>query len=170
MGERKAGVGTENGGSGRGNRLIGVAMTALGIFIVLISANIIPMADSTFSAPRWFAGGAGLAILLGGAAIVLARPGSTPGSIVANSYLGCAAGAMLVFMLNWIAFGPGTRHFSGGLALPFLSVSGRASEWSGRAAFGFGAVLMDVLVLWLVARGMRQYVRGRRERAGDPAP
>jgi hypothetical protein len=119
MSERKAGVGTENDGSGRGNRLIGVAMTGLGLFIVLISANIIPISDSRFSAPRWLAGCAGLAILLGGAAIALARPGSTPGSIV---------------------------------------------------AFGVGTVLMDVLVLWLVARGMRQYVRGRRERAGDPAP
>jgi len=30
---------------------------ALGLFIVLISANVIPVTDSSFSAPRWVAGG-----------------------------------------------------------------------------------------------------------------
>jgi hypothetical protein len=167
MGERKDSMSPDDGGWGRGNRVMGIVMTGLGLFIVLISANIIPMPDSTFSAPRWLAGCAGLAILLGGAAVVLARPGATPGSIAANPYLGGAAGLVLVVIFNWIAFGPGQRAFGGGFALPFIAVSGPASEWSGRVAFGVGAGLMDLFVVLLVVRGVKRWLRGG---AGPAAP
>jgi hypothetical protein len=129
---------------------------ALGLFVVLISANLIPVPDSTFSAPRWLAGCVGLSFLLAGAAVALARPGATPGSIAANSYFGGAAGLVLVLIFNWIAFGAGPRHFSGGIAIPFVSWSGPSSEWSGRAAFGIAAAIMDLIVVWLLVRGVRK--------------
>ena len=134
---------------------------ALGLFVVLISADVIPVPDSTFEAPRWIVGCAGLSFLLAGVAVALARPGAAPGSIAANSYFGGAAGLVLVLILNWIAFGPGTRHFSGGIALPFVSWSSSPSEWAGRAAFGFGAFLADVIVAWVLVRNLRNAVRGR---------
>ncbi len=87
---------TDQGGGGRPYRLIGLGTMALGLLIVLISANVIPVADSTFSAPRWLAGCAGLSFLLAGAAVALARPAATPGSVAANPYLGGAAALMLV--------------------------------------------------------------------------
>lgn len=124
MGERKYRMSPDDGGWRRGNRLMGVVMTGLGLFIILISANIIPMADSTFSAPRWLAGCAGLAILMAGAAVVLARPGATPGSIAANPYLG-------------------------------------------GAAFGVGAVIMDLVVVLIAVRGIKRWLRGS---AGRAAP
>lgn len=144
-------------------RLIGLGTMALGLFIVLISADVIPVTDSTFSAPRWLAGCAGLSFLLAGAAVALARPGAPPGSVAANPYLGGAAALVLVVILNWIAFGPGPRHFSGGIALPFVSWSGPSSDWTGRAAFGIGAVLADVFVACLLVRGVRNAFH-RRER------
>jgi hypothetical protein len=70
---------------------------------------------------------------------------------------------VLVLILNWIAFGAGPRHFSGGIAIPFVSWSGPSSEWSGRAAFGIGAMIADLVVVWLLARGVRGAFR-RRER------
>jgi len=127
---------------------------ALGLFIILISANVIPVADSRFSAPRWLAGCAGLSFLLAGAAVALARPGAAPGTVAANPCLGGAAALVLVVILNWIACGPGRRQFSGGIALPFVSWSGPSSDWTGRAAFGIGAMIADLIVVWLLVRGV----------------
>ena len=154
---------TDQGGGGPPYRLIGLGTMALGLFIVLISTNVIPVADSRFSAPRWLAACAGLSFLLAGAAVALARPGATPGSVAANPYLGGATALALVLIFNWIAFGAGTRHFSGGIAIPFVSWSGPSSEWSGRAAFGIAAAIMDLFVVCLIVRGVRNAFR-RRER------
>lgn len=134
---------------------------ALGLFTILTSANVIPVPDSTFSAPRWIAGCAGLSFLLAGAAVALARPGAAPGTIAANPYFGGAAGLVLVLTLNWIAFGSGPRHFSGGIALPFVSWSSSPSEWAGRAAFGVGAGLADVIVAWVLVRSARNAFQRR---------
>jgi hypothetical protein len=144
-------------------QLIGLGTMALGLFIILISANVIPTDDSTFSAPRWLVGCAGLCFLLAGGAVALARPGGPPGTVAANPYLGGAAALVLVVILNWIAFGPGPRHFSGGFALPFVSWSSPPSDWTGRAAFGVGAFLADVFIACLLVRGVRNAFR-RRER------
>jgi hypothetical protein len=144
-------------------RLVGLATMVLGLFVVLISADVISVADSTFSAPRWVAGCAGLSFLLGGAAVAMARPGGPPGTLAANPYLGGTAALVLVLILNWIAFGTGPRHFSGGIAIPFVSWAGRLSEWSGRAAFGVCAVIADLVAVWLLARGVINLFH-RRER------
>ena len=154
---------TDQGEGRRPYRLIGLGTMALGLFIVLISINVISVADSSFSAPRWVAGCAGLSFLLAGAAVALARPGAALGTVAANPYLGGAAALVLVLILNWIAFGAGPRHFSGGIAIPFVSWSGPSSEWSGRAAFGIGAMIADLIVVWLLVRGVRGAFH-RRER------
>ena len=147
---------TDQGGGGPPYRLIGLGTMALGLFVVLISADVIPVADSTFSAPRWLAGCAGLSFLLAGGAVALARPGGPPGTLAANPYLGGAAALVLVLIFNWIGFGAGPRHFSGGIAIPFVSWSGPSSEWSGRAAFGIAAAIMDLFVVCLIVRGVRK--------------
>ena len=136
-------------------RLIGLGTMALGLFTILTAANVIPVPDSTFEAPRWVVGFVGLSFLLAGAAVALARPGAAPGTIAANPYFGGAAGLVLVLILNWIAFGPGPRQFSGGIAIPFASWSGPSSEWSGRAAFGIGAMIADLIIVWLLIRSVR---------------
>jgi hypothetical protein len=141
--------------------LIGLGTMALGLLVILMSANVIRVPDATFEAPRWLVGCAGLSFLLAGAAVALARPGAAPGTVAANPYFGGAAGLVLVLILNWIAFGVGQRHFSGGIALPFVSWSGASSEWTGRAAFGIGALLADVIVAWVLVRGMLNASRRR---------
>jgi hypothetical protein len=141
--------------------VVGLGTMAMGLFIILVSADVIPVPESTFEAPRWVAGCAGLSFLLAGAAVALARPGGPPGTIAANSYFGGAAGLVLVGILNWIAFGPGPRHFSGGISIPFVSWSEPSSQWTGRAAFGVGALLADVIVAWLLARAVLDSLRQR---------
>ena len=151
----------DQGGGRPRYRLIGLGTMALGLFTILTSANVIPVPDSTFEAPRWLVGCVGLSFLLAGAAVALSRPGAAPGTIAANPYFGGAAGLVLVLILNWIAFGPGPRHFSGGIALPFVSWSSRPSEWAGRAAFGVGAFLADVIVAWVLVRSARNAFQRR---------
>lgn len=163
-------MGNGGGGSGRGNAVIGLLTAGLGLFFVLISLGIIPASRSQAPAPLWIGGLAGLAFLLAGVAVATARPGAAPGSVMTNPVLGGAIFALMVVIANWVAFGPGERRVSGDLALPFIAVGGRMGEWTGRAAFGIGAVIMDLLVVWLVVRGVRRLVRQRRERAGQPAP
>ena len=148
--------------------------SGMGLFIILVAAGLIPAEERSFHAPRWIVGAAGLAFVLAGLAILtIPRGGSLePAGRVTliSSLLGGSIVGLLALIINWIAFGPGERRFSGGLALPFLSVSAPAGEWSGRAAFGVGALLMDLVVVCLAVRGARQLVRRRRERAGHPAP
>jgi hypothetical protein len=64
-------------------------------------------------------------------------------------------GALLItsfaVTFDWIAFGPGERHFSGGVSFGGLGVGTRPGELFGRAMFGIGAVIADLvaLVLWV---------------------
>lgn len=53
---------------------------------------------------------------------------------------------LLTILLNWVAFGPGERIFSGGITIPFFSISfDRANSIMGRIAFGIPALLLDAL-------------------------
>jgi len=62
--------------------------------------------------------------------------------------LGLGIVGALAAVFNWVAFGPGPRSFSGGISIPFVSLSGPQSEWSGRVAFGAVAVLIDAVAVW----------------------
>src|ERR687888_324909 len=63
-------------------------------------------------------------------------------------------GALLItcfaVTFDWVAFGPGERHFSGGFSLGGVGIVARPGELLGRAMFGLGAVIFDVVavVLW----------------------
>ena len=64
-------------------------------------------------------------------------------------------GALLItcfaVTFDWIAFGPGERHFSGAISLGGLAIGARPGELFGRAMFGICAVVADIVaaVLWV---------------------
>ena len=64
-------------------------------------------------------------------------------------------GALLItcfaVTFDWVAFGPGERHFAGGLSLGGVGIGARPGELFGRAMFGVGAVMFDIVavVLWV---------------------
>src|SRR6185312_2312874 len=68
-------------------------------------------------------------------------------------------GALLItcfaVTFDWIAFGPGERHFSGGISLGGLGIGARPGEIFGRAMFGIGAVIADIVAVALWARTLR---------------
>jgi hypothetical protein len=145
---------------------LGTACVGLGLFIVLLAARVIPSEEKNFHAPHWVVGAAGLAFVLMGVALATAPAPGTPegaGRTTWRSFvLGGAIVGLMAAIVNWIAFGPGERQFGGTIALPFIAVSGRESEWTGRIAFGIGAVALDVFFVWMAARGLRDLLgRGR---------
>jgi hypothetical protein len=102
---------------------------------------------------------------LAGLAILTGPPPGTPEAARTTwrTFLLCL-GIVGAFgaVFNWVAFGPGPRAFGGSVSIPFVSVSGPSSEWSGRIAFGAVAVLIDAFALWVIVRGLRDLLgRGR---------
>lgn len=124
---------------------------------------VIPAEEKSFRAPRWVVGAAGLAFLLTGVALATAPAPGTPegtGQTRWRSFvLGGAIVGLMAAIVNWIAFGPGERHFGGTIALPFVAVSGQQSEWTGRIAFGIAAVILDIFFVWMAARELRDLLR-----------
>ena len=148
---------------------VGSLVSLMGLGILLVALDIIPTDPAKFEAPHWVVGAAGLGFFLAGIAVLTAPPPGTPEAAAAGSRftswrtlaLGLGIVGSLAAVANWVAFGPGPRKFSGGIAIPFVAVSGPTSEWAGRAIFGAGAVLIDLFLLWIVVRGLRD-LRARR--------
>ena len=139
--------------------VVGTACVLGGILILLLAAGVIGDARD-IHAPRWVVGAAGLAFVLAGIAVAAGPADGRPTTASApgtwrSSLLGGAIVGLMAVAPNWIAFGPGERRFGGMLGLPFLAVSSAVSETTGRVAFGIGAVLLDVVFVWIVARGFR---------------
>lgn len=152
--------------SPRAATALGAICVGLGLLVVLLAAGVIPSDERRFHAPRWVVSAGGLVFVLVGVALATTSAPGAPeraGRTTWRSFLlGGAIVGLMGAILNWIAFGPGERRFGGGFALPFVSVSGPASEWSGRVAFGIGAVLVDVFFVWMTARGLRDLLGRRR--------
>ena len=152
--------------SPRAATVIGAMFVGVGLLVVLVAADIIPADDKSFHAPRWVVSACGLFFMLAGVALAItSAPGAPEGAghtTWRSLLLGGTIVGLLAAVFNWIAFGPGERRFGGGIALPFVSVSGPSSEWTGRVAFGIGAVLVDLFLVWILARGLRDLVGRRR--------
>ena len=146
----------------------------LGSVVALAGAAIVGVAifgnADRFHAPRWVVGAVGGAFLVFGAwtAAVYAlgydpeRPQETlPSPLVQLLVL---VPGMLLFAapFHWIAFGPGPRQFSASFSIPFLSIRRGAPELPGRAAFGLGALLLDIILVAAVIR----LARTRKSREG----
>jgi len=63
----------------------------------------------------------------------------------------------LAVLFDWVAFGPGERHFTSSLGGAGASVTWASGEFAGRAFFGVFALLMDIAAIGLWLR----LVRGR---------
>lgn len=139
--------------------LAGLFAAIVGIWIVLLAADVIPIEDQAFSAPRWIAGLAGGAFMIGGLlAVLIALPASGRARLVKSLQTTAGLALLVTFAVigNWVAFGAGERSFSGGGGAGPLGISTNSGEWFGRAAFGLGAVLIDLILLLILVRGFRR--------------
>lgn len=110
-------------------------------------------------APEWVVFLAGCTFFLSGWLILLSeRWVRTRGFLGGLLLTGFAA------VFDWIAFGPGERHFSGGLSIGPLSTSGSSGELTGRVVFGIAAASMSLFALWVWGRWLRSLLEQ------DPTP
>ncbi|HEY3202576.1 MAG TPA: hypothetical protein VGL03_02840 [Thermoanaerobaculia bacterium] len=153
--------------SRRGSILLGIAV--VGLFIVAVS---IWAGGEKFEAPRWIVASVGSAFLFFGSWIALCyglgydpkRPEETLPSPLLQLVFAMPGLFFFALPFHWIAFGPGERRFSGGLSFPLLFLRHGNDEMSGRIAFGIGAVLIDLLIVYSAVR----LIGRRRDRAASP--
>jgi hypothetical protein len=120
---------------------------APGAFLLGIATDAVPYDPAKVHAPAWVLAIAG-AMFIACGFVVLAN------GFQRAAWVGRVAGPCVLLGLaaiaNWVAFGDGDRHFSGGLEIAGTSASGPVNEVTGRAAFGFAALLLDlVTVVWI---------------------
>ena len=154
---------------------MGLVSAAAGGFILLAAAGFIPAPEESFHAPHWVVGLGGLAFLIAGGILLegqlfawLGRDGRRDEFRqavfeVSRYWAGATIVTIFALMFDWIAFGPGERQFSGSVGLPFFSVTTSAGQSIGRYVFGFCAILLNLLAVWVWAYGIRQL---RRDLAG----
>jgi hypothetical protein len=128
--------------------LIGLFVAAMGLTPMLAALDVIPSPDSSFHAPRWvvFLAG-GLFFTVGMWILMQAAVGENRAKVF-GSAVGFSLVVGLAFLSNWIAFGSGTREGCSGTA-SFLgfSSSRTAADFECRAAFGYGALFMNVIIV-----------------------
>jgi len=139
----------------------GALVAAVGIAILALS---VWAPGDKFQAPRWVVAAIGGAFVFfgGWTAIVYAmgydpkRGDETlPPPLVQLAFF--APGLTLFAVpFHWVAFGPGPRAFSGGVSLPFVTISRGTGELSGRIWFGIGAILIDLLIVGVSIKLIRR--------------
>jgi len=140
--------------SAGGRLLLAILIWAAGGAIIGVAAGWIPSNPGSIHGPPWLLAVAGLAIVMAGFAPLASATG-------ANSWASRIAGigtfCALTVMANWVAFGSGPRQFSGGFNIGGLGISqGHQSEISGRIVFGFGALILDTMVLSILWRWLKR--------------
>lgn len=124
--------------------VLGTAVAGLGLFMEGIALGWIPSEEGSVHAPPWVLMViSGLFVLLGVWLVTAPTP--------VGRWLGRVVGPLtlvgLLSVLHWVAFGAGPRRCTGGVSLPFLSAWWPTGEMQCRAAFGYGALLFDGVLL-----------------------
>jgi hypothetical protein len=136
-----------------GEWLFALMFWIVGSLILALAVGWIPAPPEHFEAPHWVVGAAGLLFLAGGFVPLAARSGANSW---ASRCVGTAVLLPLALIFNWIAFGAGLRHFSGGLSIGGLGISqSSGSDMGGRIVFGIAAVVLDLIVIAVAVRWMR---------------
>ena len=156
-----------------GSIVVGLLCGGIGLVIILVALGAFGEARLTDGTPPWVGVCAGLAFALAGLALMVGYgvaggvgpdgdvlPG-TPFFVRLVQYtVGIGIIVMLASIGSWIAFGPGPRHFSGGVSVGGVSVGGgAANETLGRVMFGIGAVLCWAFVAVMVVVSIKRLRR-----------
>ena len=133
---------------------LGLLCIAGGAIPVLASLDLGPLDADAIDGPRWLGFLAGAVFVAAGIALMV-------GKRLQDSVLGAALFALIIGSFacigSWVAFGPGPRECSIAIAGLLLEADW-ASESACRAGFGIGAILLDGIVLWMIARSLRTII------------
>ena len=151
--------------STKGMVWFGLLFMAVGSFIIFSALDIIPTDESSFYAPRWVVAAAGWLFFAAGLTVSLM---DSRLDVFRQSWwfywmhglAGLSIIFMFAFLLNWVAFGPGEREFSGGISIPFITISfDKANEFLGRVVFGIGALFFDVILVYSIGGAFWEWVK-----------
>ena len=158
----------------RGAVILGIIAMLCGVYPVLVGLGVVHVRPAPNAQP-WVAIAAGCMFILAGMAIIngyaIAGASQADGSLpdsaplfvrVTQYVLGIGIVGLMFAVFAWVAFGPGERHFSSSISLPFWSSSGHSSERSGRIAFGIAAGFMGLFLVLSVVSGAKRLWRGIR--------
>jgi hypothetical protein len=131
--------------SPRAKIYVGAACVAMGLLTLAIGTHSALNARHA-TADNYMYVPAALAFVFAGALVAL-----PPRRSALTRLLGALLITSFAVTFDWIAFAPGERHFSGGISFGGLGVGARPGELFGRAMFGIGAVIADLvaIVLWV---------------------
>ncbi len=125
----------------------------VGLLITLAGLGVIPIDPASLQGPRWLLTAFGIMFLFGGLSVLAAPQMKNKDSLVRNILQLFIVTIMLssfsaIFL--WVGFGPGERHFTGGISLGPLSTSG-ANDKLGRWMFGGFGLLIALVTLYSFA-------------------
>lgn len=131
----------------------GPLMLLFGSLTSAVALGWIDVVPARLHTPMWLVGATGLAFLSLGLVVML--DGVTMLEKV-RGWLGLMFFLSFASIFNWVAFGPGERHFTVrtgfGSGAAHMSTSSPGDELTGRIMFGLFAILLDLLLLspWLL--------------------
>jgi hypothetical protein len=149
----------------------GIAMLAMGLYIILAATGVLPMPDGGAGAPSFVLVIAGLAFVFAGCSLMIrARAGANDNdgdlpaaaprwTHISYRVIGIAVAASLAMIGTWIAIGSGPRLFD--MSVP-LAGTAPAGNTLGRTIFGLGAVVVWIYVIALTVGTVRK-IFDRRE-------
>jgi len=125
---------------------MGLFSTAMGLFVILVSADIIHADPESIHAPRWVLTLAGMIFAFAGVHILstsLFTPREQGSRLLQWIRYFLVLGMLTAFatVFLWTGFGGGEREFSSSGSLLFFTISGRGNELIGRIVFGGGGIL-----------------------------
>jgi hypothetical protein len=143
--------------------VLGLLCIAAGVLPILAALDAGPLHQRDIHGPAWLGWAAGGVFVLAGIAPLAGEPARGHPLSYMVMFLMVVA---LAAVSNWIAFGPGARQCSGGFTRLLFSSRGAAAEAECRVVFGFGACILDGVLIWMLGNGLRR-IAGP---AGSPEP
>ena len=147
--------------SRRGSVVMGLAFISAGLYPLAIAFGLATPKPGSVHAPPWTVGMAGTCFVAMGVALLTPRMHGRMRGFLVGVPVTCLA---LIF--DWIAFGPGERHFTGAMSFGGSSIGSHSDETSGRIAFGVAAIVLDLFAAW----GWYRWVRGASGPDEDTGP
>jgi hypothetical protein len=129
---------------------IGLAVAAMGFLMIGLNVHSALRATHPLTSEDFIGALAAMIFVFGGA--LLALPPDRAGL---QRLLGALLVTTFALTLDWVAFGPGTRQFGGGISFG-IGIGFRPSEFLGRAVFGIGALCFDIAAAVMWVRLIRQ--------------
>lgn len=129
----------------RKRRLISLICAALGLYLILIAAGLLPARDNAANAPNSILALTGLIFVIGGWMAYLGR----------RSRMNELMAAVLLLLFGavgaWVSLFSPSEGFSGGI--PFIPYESNVSL--ARVLFGFGSLICFALSAWAFSRFLR---------------